>query len=155
MNLDAPRRAVADRRAPAGPPRAVAVNESARERGIRLKRAYDEPEPADGTRVLVERLWPRGVSKEAAALDLWLKEIAPSAELRQWYGHDPERWGEFERRYRAELDDRQEAVQRLAALAREGPLTLVLASRDVERSSAALLRRYVEEVLDRARDDGP
>lgn len=116
---------------------------------IRLKRAYEAPARQDGTRVLVERLWPRGVSKEEAALDLWLKEVAPSAELRKWYGHDRERWDEFRRRYREELEERPEAVERLLALAREGPLTLVLASRDVERSSAALLRRHLEEALDR------
>lgn len=113
-----------------------------------LKRAYDEAGPEDGTRVLVERLWPRGVSREEAALDLWLKEVAPSPELRTWYDHDPERWEEFRRRYRAELDERPAAMERLEALAREGRLTLVLASRDVERSSAAVLKEYLEERMD-------
>ena len=117
------------------------------EHAVALKRAYDEAAPADGCRVLVERLWPRGVSKEDAALDLWMKEVAPTAELRKWYDHEPERWDEFRRRYREELAEHDEEVERLLEIARQGPLTLVLASRDVERSSAALLKRYLEERL--------
>ena len=114
---------------------------------IRLKRAYETAEPEDGTRVLVERLWPRGVSKEDAALDRWMKEIAPSPELRRWYDHDRERWEEFRRRYREELEEAEAAVRQLLDMAGEGRLTLVLASKDVERSSAALLKAYLEERL--------
>lgn len=114
---------------------------------IHLKRAYETARPEDGRRVLVERLWPRGVSKEDAALDLWMKEIAPSPELRRWYDHDPERWDEFRRRYREELEEAGDLVDRLLDLAREGRLTLVLATKDVERSSAALLKAYLQERL--------
>jgi uncharacterized protein YeaO (DUF488 family) len=112
---------------------------------IRLKRAYEQPAPEDGTRVLVERLWPRGLSKERAAVDLWLREAAPSPELRRWFGHDPAKWDEFRRRYRDELRDRPEELERLRDLARSGPLTFVFAARDADRSSAALLREVVEE----------
>ncbi len=111
----------------------------------RLKRAYEAPAREDGTRVLVERLWPRGVRKDAAAIDLWLKEIAPSADLRRWYGHDRARWAEFRRRYRDELAGNAEAVARLRALAAGGPVTLVFAARDAEHSSAAVLKEWLEE----------
>ena len=117
---------------------------------LRLKRAYEAPSEADGTRVLVERLWPRGMTKEAAALDLWLKEVAPSGELRRWYGHDPARWAEFRRRYEAELrgGGAAEARQRLEALCREGrTVTLVFAARDEARNSAVVLRDVLEERL--------
>ncbi len=112
---------------------------------IRLKRVYDAPDPEDGARVLVERLWPRGTSKDKAAVDLWMKEIAPSPELRKWYGHDAEKWEEFVRRYRAELESNEDAVRRLEAMAADGHLTLVFASRDAERCSAVVLRRWMEE----------
>lgn len=121
-------------------------------RSIRLKRAYDPPADDDGTRVLVERLWPRGVRKADAALDAWMKEVAPSPELRQWYGHDRSKWPEFQRRYRAEVEARPELVEELLAMARRGPLTLVLASRDVEHSSAALLKAFLEERLAEERE---
>jgi uncharacterized protein YeaO (DUF488 family) len=112
---------------------------------IRLKRAYEQPAPEDGTRVLVERLWPRGLSKERAAVDLWLKEISPSPDLRRWFAHDPARWAEFRRRYRDELCDRPDQLERLRRLARSGPVTFVYAARDTEHNSAALLREVVEE----------
>lgn len=115
---------------------------------IGLKRVYEPRESGDGTRVLVERLWPRGVSKEKAALDLWLKDVAPSPELRKWYRHEQQLWPEFVRRYRAELAENHEAVRRLEALVRDGRLTLIFATRDVERSSASVLRSYLEERLD-------
>lgn len=111
---------------------------------IGLKRAYDEPVAADGFRVLVERLWPRGLSKERAQIDWWAKDVAPSPALRQWYGHDPARWSEFRRRYRAELRDNGrvgELRQRLA----HGQVTFVFASRERERSSATVLKEYLEE----------
>ena len=113
---------------------------------IRLKRAYDEPSDDDGTRVLVERLWPRGVSKEDARLDAWMKELSPSPELRKWYDHDRSKWPEFVDRYRAELEEQDGALEELRGMAGDGRLTLVLASRDVEHSSAAILR---DVLLDR------
>jgi uncharacterized protein YeaO (DUF488 family) len=112
---------------------------------IRLKRAYDGPSPEDGVRVLVERLWPRGLSKGRAAVDLWLKEVAPSPELRKWFGHDPEKWPEFRRRYREELRDRPAELERLRRLARDGPVTFVYAARDTEHNSASVLRAVLEE----------
>jgi uncharacterized protein YeaO (DUF488 family) len=109
---------------------------------VALKRVYDEPGPGDGTRVLVERLWPRGLSKERADVDVWLKEIAPSHELRRWFGHDPQKFAEFRRRYEAELasETGQAALAKLRDLARQGPVTLVFAARDAQHSNAAVLR---------------
>ena len=92
---------------------------------IRLKRAYEPAAPDDGVRILVDRLWPRGVSKAKAALDDWMKEIAPSTELREWFGHDPARWSEFQHRYRAELRGQSDALDRIRALTRRGVVTLV------------------------------
>ena len=110
---------------------------------IRLKRAYEPPSRDDGARILVERLWPRGVRKEALALDLWLKDIAPSPGLRTWFDHDPARWPEFRRRYAAELRGQAGGVARLRAMARRGKLTLVFAARDVMRNDAVVLRNVV------------
>jgi uncharacterized protein YeaO (DUF488 family) len=108
---------------------------------VRVRRVYDPPEPADGRRVLVDRFWPRGLSKTAAALDEWVKAVAPSDELRRWYGHEPARFAAFQERYGAELQaaDRADAVAHLRDLARSGPLTLLTATRDVEHSQAAVL----------------
>lgn len=112
---------------------------------IQLKRAYDPVSAEDGYRILVERLWPRGLTKEKAAVDLWLKEIAPSPELRKWFGHDPEKWKEFSRRYREELDDNTEAVSQLRqVLKKEDTVTFVYAARDTEHNSALLLRDYLK-----------
>ena len=109
---------------------------------VALKRVYDEPESGDGTRVLVERLWPRGLSKERAHVDFWLKEIAPSRELRTWFGHDPEKFAEFRRRYETELASQtgQAALAQLRELAKQGPVTLVFAAHDTEHSNAVVLR---------------
>lgn len=107
---------------------------------LRVKRAYEAPSPEDGTRVLVDRLWPRGLRKADAAIDCWLKEIAPGSELRRWFGHDPSRWKEFRRRYRAELSSRPELLDRLRALAAQGTLTLVYAAHDEEHNHAIVLR---------------
>lgn len=107
---------------------------------IRLKRAYEPAAAEDGARVLVDRLWPRGVSKAKLALDGWLKEIAPSDALRRWFGHDPERWGEFRRRYKAELSHHAALIAELRGRARKGPLTLVYAARDVAHNEAVVLR---------------
>jgi uncharacterized protein YeaO (DUF488 family) len=112
---------------------------------LRLKRAYDVPALEDGLRILVERLWPRGLSKERAAVDRWAKDLAPSAELRRWYGHDEEKWPEFKRRYRAELREHQDELAELRRLARAGPVTFVYGSRETEHNSAAVLRKVVEE----------
>lgn len=111
---------------------------------IRLKRAYEKPARTDGQRILVERLWPRGVSKEDAALDLWLKDVAPSPALRKWFGHDPARWEQFERRYWKELEDRPEEVGLLRSKARRGRVTLIYAAHDEEHNGALALKRYLE-----------
>jgi uncharacterized protein YeaO (DUF488 family) len=114
---------------------------------LRLKRAYEPAEEADGRRILVERLWPRGVAKDKAHLDAWMKELAPSADLRKWYGHVLERWPEFRRRYIAELEqpERQRLLEELAESARNGPVTLVYSTHDTEHSGAAVLRDYLKE----------
>ncbi|MFC4534669.1 DUF488 domain-containing protein [Sphaerisporangium dianthi] len=108
---------------------------------IRLRRVYDDPSSEDGARVLVDRLWPRGVAKDEAHVDEWLKDVAPSGELRIWYGHDPARFAQFRGRYLAELEDpvRRHALDRIEEMAREGPVTLLTATRDVEHSHAAVL----------------
>jgi uncharacterized protein YeaO (DUF488 family) len=111
---------------------------------IHLKRAYDERSQSDGFRILVERLWPRGLTKERAAVDLWLKDIAPSPALRRWYGHDPAKWEEFQKRYWKELDANQDAVAELRQKLRKGPATFVYAARDEEHNSALILREYLE-----------
>ncbi len=109
---------------------------------VALKRAYDEPSASDGTRVLVERLWPRGISKERAHIDLWLKDVAPSTELRKWFNHDPQKFQEFRRRYETELTSEaaQAALAKLREIAKQGQLTLILASRDTDHSNAAILQ---------------
>ncbi len=108
-----------------------------------IKRAYDPPSPRDGTRVLVDRLWPRGVKKADAHIMQWMKEIAPSNELRKWFGHDPERWEEFRRRYKAELAGKREVVGELRELARQGPLTLVYSAHDEAHNQAVVLREML------------
>lgn len=110
---------------------------------IRLKRAYEAPTASDGLRVLVDRLWPRGMSKDAAKIDWWHKEIAPSTALRTWYGHDPARWEEFRSRYYDELDRNPEAVHALQAKANTGTVTLVYGAKDTEHSHALALRDYL------------
>lgn len=112
---------------------------------ILLKRAYEPPDPDDGTRILVERLWPRGVSREKAALDHWMKDISPSPDLRNWYGHDPEKWAEFQERYRTELDGNPDAVRELHEHCRAGRVTFVFAAKDEIRNSATVLREYLLE----------
>jgi uncharacterized protein YeaO (DUF488 family) len=117
------------------------------DRSIQIRRIYEDPSDDDGHRVLVDRLWPRGVSKEAAALDAWIREVAPSDELRRWYSHDPDRTSEFVTRYRSEVDhgDRGAALEELAALAATGRLTLLTATRDLRRSHAAVLAQLLRE----------
>ena len=111
---------------------------------IKLKRAYEKPSRDDGLRVLVERLWPRGLTKERAAVDLWLKEVSPSPELRKWFGHDPAKWKEFQQRYRAELKDKKDALKLLKEKARAGTVTLVYGARDEEHNGALVLKKVLE-----------
>jgi uncharacterized protein YeaO (DUF488 family) len=111
---------------------------------IRLKRAYEPPSRSDGERILVERLWPRGLTKARAALDLWMKDVAPSPELRKWFGHDPAKWEQFERRYWKELQGRKETVDLLRHKARQGTVTLVYAARDEEHNGAVALKCVLE-----------
>jgi len=107
---------------------------------IAIKRVYEPASRGDGRRILVDRLWPRGLSKEKAAVDLWLKEIAPSSELRKWFGHDPEKWGEFQRHYRAELDSNGAALEALKEAIGKGPATLLYGARDEQHNDAVVLR---------------
>lgn len=108
-----------------------------------VKRVYDPPAKADGCRVLVDRIWPRGLTREAAKVDEWLKDVAPSTALRKWFGHDPDKWKEFLRRYSRELDANPAAVARLRALARGRRVTLLFAARDSERNNAVALKTYL------------
>ena len=111
---------------------------------IKLKRAYQDATKSDGTRILVERLWPRGLSKDRAQVDLWLKDVAPSTELRKWFGHDPSRWQEFRRRYHQELRRRPELLQPLLDALAHGPVTFIYGSREERYNAAVALREYVE-----------
>lgn len=110
---------------------------------VMLKRAYEAPTTSDGQRVLVDRLWPRGLTKVKAKIDLWLKDVAPSTELRKWFGHDPEKWSEFKTRYRAELKNNP-AFSELMELAHQGNLTLIYAARDQEHNEAVVLKHILE-----------
>jgi uncharacterized protein YeaO (DUF488 family) len=116
---------------------------------IKLKRAYEEPSAQDGTRILVDRLWPRGLRKQDAGIDHWFKEIAPSAELRKWFAHDPARWSDFRRRYTAELRRHSEQIEQLRKLARRGTITLVYGARDEEHNDAVVLRDVLENSAQR------
>lgn len=106
---------------------------------IAIKRAYEPPTATDGFRILVDRLWPRGLSKQSAHIDLWLKEIAPSTELRKWFAHDPAKWAEFQRRYRAELKPKQEQLATIKAQARKTRVTLIYGAKDEEHNDAIVL----------------
>ena len=110
---------------------------------VRLKRAYEPPAADDGIRILVDRLWPRAISKQALALDEWMKDIAPSTELRRWFGHDPGRWHEFCRRYAAEVHEHQDLLEELRARARKGRITLVYSARDETHNDAVALRNLI------------
>lgn len=115
---------------------------------VHLRRVYENPDPAGGRRILVDRLWPRGLARSAAAVDEWLKAVAPSDELRRWYGHQPEKFAAFRQRYEQELRsaERSGAVDHLRQLAREGPITLLTATRDVEHSQAAVLADWLRRL---------
>jgi uncharacterized protein YeaO (DUF488 family) len=110
---------------------------------IRLKRVYDALAKADGRRILVDRIWPRGLAKRKARVDEWLKEIAPSAGLRKWFAHDPARWKEFKKRYAAELDDQRDQVEHLARAARQRTVTLLFGAKDTEHNNAVALKEYI------------
>lgn len=114
---------------------------------IKLKRAYDEPANDDGTRILVDRIWPRGLSKERAHIDLWLKDVAPSSELRKWFAHDPARFSEFRQRYQQELatGSGQDALQKLRDLAHQQPVTLIFSAHDTDHNNAVILRDLVQQ----------
>ena len=110
---------------------------------VKLKRAYEPPTADDGTRILIDRLWPRGITKERAAIDQWMKDISPSTELRKWFGHDPARWDEFRRRYSREVHQHAKLLDQLRSLAREGPITLVYSARDEKHNDAIELRELI------------
>lgn len=110
---------------------------------VRLKRVYAQAEPSDGLRVLVDRLWPRGLTKESACVDLWLKDIAPSNELRKWFNHDPKRWRPFRAKYFREIDSRPDVLAVLLDHVRKGPVTLVYAAREERYNDAVALNEYL------------
>jgi len=110
---------------------------------IRIKRVYEEPDGEDGTRILVDRLWPRGLTKEKAKVDLWLKDVAPSTELRKWFAHDPAKWAEFRSRYLEELKGKKEQLSRLRQEAAKGAVTLVYGAKDQQHNEAVILQRLL------------
>lgn len=121
---------------------------------LKLKRAYESASASDGKRVLVDRIWPRGVTKKELRLHAWIKDLAPSAALRKWFGHDPARWHAFKSRYFQELDDRPAAVARIAAMHRDGDMTLVFAAKDTVHNNAVALKDYLERRHGRSRQAG-
>lgn len=110
---------------------------------IQMKRVYEAPLTSDGKRVLVDRLWPRGLTKEKAKVDLWLKDIAPTTELRKWFGHDPAKWNEFKKRYHEELKKNNEVVAKLVDILKSGKVTLVYSAKDEEHNDAVVLKEYL------------
>ncbi|HEY3537041.1 MAG TPA: DUF488 domain-containing protein [Trinickia sp.] len=118
---------------------------------IGVARAYDPPGDDDGSRYLVDRVWPRGIRKDALRIEQWLRDVAPSNELRRWFGHDPQRWDDFVERYRAELDANRAAWEPLLEAASQGPITLVYGARDPEHNQAVALRDYLERKLSHRR----
>ena len=115
---------------------------------IELKRAYDRAAESDGYRVLVDRIWPRGVTKNDLRIDAWLKDLAPSASLRKWFRHDPAKWDEFKQRYAGELEQRSDALEQLVERARARRITLVFGAKDTEHNNAVALKEYLERRLD-------
>jgi len=111
---------------------------------VQIKRIYEERSDTDGRRILVDRLWPRGISKERAAIDLWMKDIAPSVELRRWFGHDPSRWEEFRARYRRELAEKENLLSTLREMERGGTVTLIYAAKDMDHNNAVVLKEAIE-----------
>ncbi len=114
---------------------------------VKIKRVYEPPGREDGRRILIDRLWPRGIKKEDAKIDEWIKEIAPSTELRKWFSHDPVKWPEFRRRYRKELEDMSDVVTRLTEQAKKGTITLLFAAKDTVHVNAAVLKEVIDQVI--------
>jgi len=112
---------------------------------IKIKRVYEQPQAQDGTRIIVDRLWPRGLSKEKAKIDFWMKDAAPSNELRKWYGHEPAKWEEFKKRYFAELDGQADEVTRLASISKKGRTTFLYSSKEEKINNAQALKLYMEK----------
>lgn len=112
---------------------------------VKIKRVYDEPDKEDGKRILVDRLWPRGLTKEKADIDLWLKEVAPSTGLRKWFGHDPDKWDEFQKRYRQELKKNKEKIAVLKEQIKRGLVTLVYGAKDEEHNEALVLKKWLSK----------
>lgn len=112
---------------------------------LKLKRVYEPFDKNDGTRILVDRLWPRGMTKAKAGVDIWLKELAPSAELRKWFGHDPDKWTEFKKRYRAELEENDEQLVRLREEIKKGAVTLLYGAKDEEHNDAVVLMELLRD----------
>ena len=110
---------------------------------LKLKRVYEPSDKNDGTRILIDRLWPRGMTKAKAGVDIWLKELAPSAELRKWFGHDPDKWTEFKKRYRAELEENDEQLARLREEIKKGAVTLLYGAKDEEHNDAVALAEFL------------
>jgi len=113
---------------------------------LKIKRVYERPEPRDGTRILVDRLWPRGLTKERARVDLWLKEVAPSTRLRKWYGHDPKKWKGFRSRYRTELKKVPDELATIKAKRRKGRVTLLYGARDEQHNEAIVLQEFLDRI---------
>jgi uncharacterized protein YeaO (DUF488 family) len=113
---------------------------------IKIKRAYEQPDKEDGTRVLVDRLWPRGLTKAKASINLWLKDLAPSTELRQWFGHDPSKWQEFKQRYLHELLENEEQLRLLKQEIKKGTVTLIYAAKDTEHNEAVVLQEFLNNL---------
>jgi uncharacterized protein YeaO (DUF488 family) len=111
---------------------------------IKLKRVYESPAEEDGSRILVERLWPRGLTKERARIDLWLKDVAPSPELRNWFSHDPDKWEEFQQRYSRELAEKKDLISQIKQKSRESTVTFIFAARDEQHNSAVVLKTFIE-----------
>lgn len=114
---------------------------------LKIKRVYEKAEASDGTRFLVERLWPRGMKKEALKMTAWLKDVAPSADLRNWFGHDPLKWSEFQKRYQAELKSRAEAWNPILQAAQQGDVTLLYSAHDSEHNNALALKKFLEKKI--------
>ena len=116
-----------------------------RRMNIKIKRVYEQPDRKDGERILVDRLWPRGLTKEKGHVDLWIKEIAPSTDLRKWFGHDPKKWKNFRRRYETEIRHKEDLIKVLKQKAREGTITLIYGARDEKHNEALVLRQFLEK----------
>lgn len=113
---------------------------------VKIKRVYEEPSSQDGKRILIDRLWPRGISKEKGKIDIWMKDIAPSTELRKWFGHDPAKWEEFQKKYLDEIRQNPSAVSQLKEQVKEGNVTLVYGAKDIKHNDAVVLKEFLEKI---------